>query len=129
MFCLYLSLYLRAGLFCQVRCRGALPEQTHISSWTELRGEEHLQEVLQEVHHQRFVLNQNPNAFRINDRSVGSSVIISSWFSDGELHIMRGDRVRLVLRSRQRVEAAMTDYHNELNHLDINKCLRLLNER
>ncbi|XP_056282451.1 uncharacterized protein LOC130201450 isoform X2 [Pseudoliparis swirei] len=48
---------------------------------------------------------------------------------DGELHIMRGDRVRLVLRSRQRVEAAMTDYHNELNHLDINKCLRLLNER
>ncbi|XP_034418671.1 uncharacterized protein LOC117751171 isoform X2 [Cyclopterus lumpus] len=48
---------------------------------------------------------------------------------DGELHIVRGDRVRLVLRSRQRVEAAMTDYHNELNHLDFNKCLRLLNER
>ncbi|XP_068574162.1 uncharacterized protein [Cebidichthys violaceus] len=48
---------------------------------------------------------------------------------DDELHIVRGDRVRLVLRSRQRVEAAMTDYHNELNHLDVNKCLRLLNER
>ncbi|XP_068456940.1 uncharacterized protein [Clinocottus analis] len=48
---------------------------------------------------------------------------------DGELHIVRGDRVRLVLRSRQRVEAALNDYHNELNHLDINKCLRLLNER
>ncbi|KAM6917371.1 uncharacterized protein PEZ65_013193 [Lycodopsis pacificus] len=48
---------------------------------------------------------------------------------DDELHIVRGDRVRLVLRSRQRVEAAMTDYHNELNHLDGNKCLRLLNER
>ncbi|KAG7219870.1 hypothetical protein INR49_018803 [Caranx melampygus] len=48
---------------------------------------------------------------------------------DDELHMTRGDRVRLVLRNRQQVEAALTDYHNELNHLDINKCLRLLNER
>ncbi|XP_037342029.2 uncharacterized protein LOC119227386 [Pungitius pungitius] len=48
---------------------------------------------------------------------------------DDQLHITRGDRVRLVLRSRQRVEAALTDYHNELNHLDMDKCLRLLNER
>ncbi|KAM8917297.1 uncharacterized protein AB9W97_001102 isoform 2-T2 [Spinachia spinachia] len=48
---------------------------------------------------------------------------------DDELHIARGDQVRLVLRSRQRVEAALTDYHNELNHLDVDKCLRLLNER
>ncbi|XP_037622951.1 uncharacterized protein LOC119486712 [Sebastes umbrosus] len=48
---------------------------------------------------------------------------------DEALHIVRGDRVCLVLRSRQRVEAALLDYHNELNHLDANKCLRLLNER
>ncbi|XP_045918525.1 uncharacterized protein LOC123978922 [Micropterus dolomieu] len=48
---------------------------------------------------------------------------------DGELHMVRGDRVRLVLRNRQQVEAALVDYHNELNHLDVNKCLRLLNER
>ncbi|XP_062296778.1 uncharacterized protein LOC134001225 [Scomber scombrus] len=48
---------------------------------------------------------------------------------DDKLHITRGDRVRLVLRSRQQVETALTDYHNELNHLDANKCLRLLNER
>lgn len=42
---------------------------------------------------------------------------------------MSGDRALLVLRSRQQVEAALMDYHNELNHLDANKCLRLLNER
>lgn len=49
--------------------------------------------------------------------------------SDNELHMVRGDRVRLVLRGRQQVEAALVDYHNELNHLDAKKCLRLLNER
>ncbi|XP_054868333.1 uncharacterized protein LOC111576671 isoform X2 [Amphiprion ocellaris] len=48
---------------------------------------------------------------------------------DDKLHSTRGDRLRLVLRSRQQVEAALTDYHDELNHLDVNKCLRLLNER
>ncbi|XP_054470125.1 uncharacterized protein LOC129103607 [Anoplopoma fimbria] len=48
---------------------------------------------------------------------------------DDELHIVRGDRVRLVLRSRKRVDDALKDYHNELNHLDVSKCLRLLNER
>ncbi|XP_076002817.1 uncharacterized protein LOC142995593 isoform X2 [Genypterus blacodes] len=48
---------------------------------------------------------------------------------DDQLHMVRGDRVRLVLRNRQQVEGAMVDYHNELNHLDVNKCLRLLNER
>ncbi|KAM7403762.1 hypothetical protein PAMA_004272 [Pampus argenteus] len=48
---------------------------------------------------------------------------------DNELHVMRGDRVRLVLRSRQQVEKALLDYHNELNHLDVIKCLRLLSER
>ncbi|XP_074548658.1 uncharacterized protein LOC141806867 [Halichoeres trimaculatus] len=48
---------------------------------------------------------------------------------DDELHMVRGERVRLVLRNRQQVENALTDYHDELNHLDVNKCLRLLNER
>ncbi|XP_028294570.1 uncharacterized protein LOC114456786 [Gouania willdenowi] len=48
---------------------------------------------------------------------------------EGELHMMRGNRVRLVLRTRQQVESTLTDYHDELNHLDVNKCLRLLNER
>ncbi|XP_026163914.1 uncharacterized protein LOC113131072 [Mastacembelus armatus] len=48
---------------------------------------------------------------------------------DGELHMVKGDRVRLVLRSRQQVDVALTDYHNELNHLDVSKCLRLLSER
>ncbi|KAM6968744.1 uncharacterized protein LKV04_017600 isoform 1-T2 [Tautogolabrus adspersus] len=48
---------------------------------------------------------------------------------DEELHMVRGERVRLVLRNRQQVETALLDYHNELNHLDVNKCLRLLNER
>ncbi|XP_037550739.1 acidic proline-rich protein PRP33, partial [Nematolebias whitei] len=42
---------------------------------------------------------------------------------------MSGDRVRLVLRNRQQVEAALVDFHDELNHLNVNKCLRLLNER
>lgn len=37
--------------------------------------------------------------------------------------------MRLVLRSRQQVETALLDFHNELNHLNVNKCLRLLNER
>ncbi|KAM7376426.1 hypothetical protein PAMP_006161 [Pampus punctatissimus] len=54
---------------------------------------------------------------------------LSRGFLDNELHVVRGDRVRLVLRSRQQVEKALLDYHNELNHLDVNKCLRLLNER
>ncbi|KAM4541851.1 uncharacterized protein PAE49_018711 isoform 2-T2 [Odontesthes bonariensis] len=48
---------------------------------------------------------------------------------DGTLHMVRGDGVRLVLRNRQQVEAALVDFHNELNHLDVSKCLRLLNER
>ncbi|CAG5866913.1 unnamed protein product [Menidia menidia] len=48
---------------------------------------------------------------------------------DGILHMVKGDRARLVLRNRQEVEAALVDFHNELNHLDVNKCLRLLNER
>ncbi|XP_075883817.1 uncharacterized protein LOC142889085 isoform X2 [Nelusetta ayraudi] len=48
---------------------------------------------------------------------------------DDELHIMIKEQVLLVLRSRQQVDEALVNYHNELNHLDVNKCLRLLNER
>ncbi|XP_030247786.1 uncharacterized protein LOC115566180 [Sparus aurata] len=48
---------------------------------------------------------------------------------DGELHMVSEDRLRLVLRTRQQVEAALVEYHNELNHLGVNKSLRLLNER
>ncbi|XP_024858924.1 uncharacterized protein LOC108228218 isoform X2 [Kryptolebias marmoratus] len=48
---------------------------------------------------------------------------------DDRLHFMSGDRVRLVLRNRQQVETALMDFHDELNHLNVNKCLRLLNER
>uniref|UniRef100_A0A3P9N0Y9 THAP domain-containing protein 1 n=1 Tax=Poecilia reticulata TaxID=8081 RepID=A0A3P9N0Y9_POERE len=48
---------------------------------------------------------------------------------DDKLHIVTGDQMRLVLRSRQQVETALLDFHNELNHLNVNKCLRLLNER
>ncbi|XP_035985859.1 uncharacterized protein LOC105922430 [Fundulus heteroclitus] len=48
---------------------------------------------------------------------------------DGKLHVMSGDQMRLVLRSRQQIETALVDFHNELNHLSVNKCLRLLNER
>ncbi|XP_071354948.1 uncharacterized protein [Trachinotus anak] len=48
---------------------------------------------------------------------------------DDELHMVKGDQVRLVLRSRQQVEVVLMDYHDELNHLDVNKCLRLLSER
>ncbi|XP_047200995.1 uncharacterized protein LOC124855289 isoform X6 [Girardinichthys multiradiatus] len=48
---------------------------------------------------------------------------------DGKLHVVTGDQMRLVLRSRQQVETALLDFHNELNHLNVNKCLRLLNER
>lgn len=50
-------------------------------------------------------------------------------FSDDELHFVKRNRVSLVLRSRQQVEVVLTEYHNELNHLDVNKCLRLLSER
>lgn len=39
------------------------------------------------------------------------------------------DRLRLVLRTRQQVEAALMEYHDELNHLGVNKSLRLLSER
>lgn len=49
--------------------------------------------------------------------------------SEDELHITIKDQVLLVLRSRQQVDEALVNYHNELNHLDVNKCLRLLNER
>ncbi|XP_028250521.1 uncharacterized protein LOC114427027 [Parambassis ranga] len=48
---------------------------------------------------------------------------------DGELYMGRGERMSLVLRNQQQVEAALVDYHNELNHLNVNKCLRLLKER
>lgn len=48
---------------------------------------------------------------------------------EGKLHVVTGDQMRLVLRSRQQVETALVDFHNELNHLNVNKCLRLLNER
>ncbi|XP_026195514.1 uncharacterized protein LOC113148173 isoform X2 [Anabas testudineus] len=48
---------------------------------------------------------------------------------DDALHMVKRDRVRLVLRNRQQVEVVLNEYHNELNHLDVNKCLRLLNER
>lgn len=53
----------------------------------------------------------------------------SLCLSDDELHIMIKEQVLLVLRSRQQVDEALVSYHNELNHLDVNKCLRLLNER
>ena len=69
----------------------------------------------------------------LEDRSSSSKVqtieFLSVGFPGDELHMVKGDRVRLVLRSRQQVEVALKDYHNELNHLDTNKCLRLLNER
>ncbi|KAM4723495.1 uncharacterized protein FYW61_014261 isoform 2-T2 [Anableps anableps] len=48
---------------------------------------------------------------------------------DDKLHVVTGDQMRLVLRSRRQVETALLDFHNELNHLNVNKCLRLLNER
>ncbi|XP_047467093.1 uncharacterized protein LOC125023689 isoform X2 [Mugil cephalus] len=48
---------------------------------------------------------------------------------DGQLHLGTGDRVRLVLRNRQQVETALKDYHNELNHLNVTKSLRLLSDR
>ncbi|XP_056151402.1 uncharacterized protein LOC130126061 [Lampris incognitus] len=48
---------------------------------------------------------------------------------DQQLHMVRGGRALLVLRNREAVEAALVEYHNELNHLDVKKCLRLLNER
>uniref|UniRef100_A0A3P9KPG0 THAP domain-containing protein 1 n=1 Tax=Oryzias latipes TaxID=8090 RepID=A0A3P9KPG0_ORYLA len=48
---------------------------------------------------------------------------------DGKLHVVSGQHQRLVLRNRRQVQAALLDFHNELNHLDVNKCLRLLNER
>ncbi|XP_063765646.1 uncharacterized protein LOC134881960 isoform X2 [Eleginops maclovinus] len=47
----------------------------------------------------------------------------------GRLHIEKGGRLCLILRSRQRVEEALVEFHDELNHLNANKCLRLLNER
>lgn len=51
------------------------------------------------------------------------------FMKDGQLHIRIGDHLRLVLRNRQQVNDALKDYHDELNHLDLNKCLRLLNEK
>ncbi|XP_040925299.1 uncharacterized protein LOC114849111 isoform X2 [Betta splendens] len=48
---------------------------------------------------------------------------------DDELHFVKRNRVSLVLRSREQIEVVLTEYHNELNHLDVKKCLRLLSER
>ena len=39
------------------------------------------------------------------------------------------NRVLRVLRSREEVNEVLTEFHNELNHLDFKKCMRLLNER
>lgn len=57
------------------------------------------------------------------------SLFISAASTDGKLYVVSGEHLCLVLRSRLQVQAALLDYHNELNHLDVNKCLRLLNER
>lgn len=57
------------------------------------------------------------------------SSLTSAAFTDGKLHVVSGQHQRLVLRNRRQVQAALLDFHNELNHLDVNKCLRLLNER
>ncbi|KAM6973273.1 uncharacterized protein FYW47_003390 [Aplochiton taeniatus] len=48
---------------------------------------------------------------------------------DELLHWVKGTKVRQVLRSREEVNTALTDFHDELNHLDLKKCMRLLNER
>ena len=52
-----------------------------------------------------------------------------SRIPDDELQIVRGNRIRRVLRNREEVEMALVSYHDELNHLDLDKCIRLLNER
>ncbi|CAL9686655.1 unnamed protein product [Knipowitschia caucasica] len=51
------------------------------------------------------------------------------FVKDGVLHIRLRSRSVPVLRSRQQVREALTEFHDELNHLDFTKCLRLLNER
>ncbi|XP_055017942.1 uncharacterized protein LOC110153086 [Boleophthalmus pectinirostris] len=51
------------------------------------------------------------------------------FVKDGVLHIRVRDRAVPVLRNRQQVNEALREYHDELNHLEVNKCLRLLNER
>ncbi|MED6265777.1 hypothetical protein CHARACLAT_028900 [Characodon lateralis] len=63
----------------------------------------------------------------LQQQSVFSQRLLQICY--GKLHVVTGDQMRLVLRSRQQVETALLDFHNELNHLNVNKCLRLLNER
>uniref|UniRef100_A0A673BFG6 D-aminoacyl-tRNA deacylase n=2 Tax=Sphaeramia orbicularis TaxID=375764 RepID=A0A673BFG6_9TELE len=48
---------------------------------------------------------------------------------DEQLHLVKGARLHLVLRNRQQVEDALKEFHDELNHLGVSKCFRLLNER
>ncbi|XP_072292285.1 D-aminoacyl-tRNA deacylase 2 [Eucyclogobius newberryi] len=51
------------------------------------------------------------------------------FVKDGVLHIRVRERAVPVLRNRQQVNEALKEYHDELNHLEFKKCLRLLNER
>ncbi|XP_046874165.1 uncharacterized protein LOC124466377 isoform X2 [Hypomesus transpacificus] len=48
---------------------------------------------------------------------------------DGLLHIMIKSRVLKVLRSQEDVNQALAEFHDELNHLNLKKCMRLLTER
>ncbi|XP_062325879.1 uncharacterized protein LOC134026882 [Osmerus eperlanus] len=48
---------------------------------------------------------------------------------DGLLHIMIKSRVLKVLRSQEEVNEALAEFHDELNHLNLKKCMRLLTER
>ena len=50
-------------------------------------------------------------------------------FPDGLLHIMIKSRVLKVLRSQEDVNQALAEFHDELNHLNLKKCMRLLTER
>lgn len=48
--------------------------------------------------------------------------------SDGVLFFISKRNRRRVVRSKEDVQATLTMYHNEMNHLDVDKCIMLISK-
>ncbi|KAL2098994.1 hypothetical protein ACEWY4_005474 [Coilia grayii] len=47
---------------------------------------------------------------------------------DGVLFFIRNQNRRRVVRNREEVHATLSAYHNDMNHLDVKKCIRLISK-
>ena len=48
--------------------------------------------------------------------------------SDGVLFFTTNHNRRRVVRNKEDVQATLTAYHNEMNHLDVDKCITLISK-